>query len=175
MDGKVLVAYASRTGYTAGVAERIASTLVAGGLVVDVLPVREVRDASAYQAYVVGSAIQGSAWLPEAIQFLRKNQTVLTQRPVVIFQVCMTLAMRDGDRFQSYVSTFMNPVRVLIHPIAEASFAGGLDIQKVPSLADRIKFKLSVIMGVWREGDHRDWKAIDAWGEKQLHTFYKKC
>jgi len=42
-------------------------------------------------------------------------------------------------------------------------FAGVLDISKVPSLSERLKFRLSVVMGVWTEGDQRDWEAIREW------------
>jgi hypothetical protein len=31
------------------------------------------------------------------------------------------------------------------------------------SLGDRLKFRVSVALGVWSEGDHRDWDAIRAW------------
>jgi hypothetical protein len=44
-------------------------------------------------------------------------------------------------------------------------FAGALDIRKVPSAGDRFKFRLSVIFGVWKEGDQRDWEAIRVWAE----------
>jgi hypothetical protein len=40
-----------------------------------------------------------------------------------------------------------------------------LDVSQVRSLGDRLKFRLSVMMGVWSEGDHRDWNAIRAWAE----------
>jgi hypothetical protein len=51
----------------------------------------------------------------------------------------------------------------LVRPVSEGLFAGGLDISKVPSFGDRFKFRLSVMFGVWKEGDHRDWKAIREW------------
>jgi hypothetical protein len=35
----------------------------------------------------------------------------------------------------------------------------------VPSAGDRFKFRLSVIFGVWKEGDQRDWEAIRVWAE----------
>jgi hypothetical protein len=44
-------------------------------------------------------------------------------------------------------------------------FAGVLDISKVPTFKDRLMFRLSVLFGVWTEGDHRDWNAIRAWAE----------
>ena len=48
---------------------------------------------------------------------------------------------------------------------SEGLFAGVLDISKVPSPSDRLKFRLSVLFGVWKEGDHRDWNAIRSWTE----------
>jgi hypothetical protein len=49
---------------------------------------------------------------------------------------------------------------------SEGLFAGALDISQVPSFRDRLKFRLSVVFGVWSEGDHRDWVAIRAWAEE---------
>jgi len=166
MSEKILVAYASRTGYTIGVAEEIAKVFQERGRQVVVAPVQEIQDTTPYSSVVIGSAIQGSTWLPEAIQFLLKHQADLTSKSLAAFQVCMTLAMRDGENYRGYVNNFMKEVRAIIKPVAEASFAGGLDISRVPSLADRIKFRLSVIMGIWKEGDHRDWKEIETWAGK---------
>ncbi len=163
MSENILVTYATRTGFTVGVAEKIASTLKEKGYQVTIGPVQDIEDTSPYKSVIIGSAIQGSTWLPEGIQFLKNHQADLTHKPVAMFQVCMTLAMRDGENYRGYVKNFMNDARAIIKPVMEASFAGGLDISRVPSLADRIKFKLSVIMGVWKEGDHRNWKAIEEW------------
>ena len=58
MSGRILVAYASRGGSTAGVAEAIGQTLAAGGSEVDVRSMTEIDDVTAYQAVVAGSAIQ---------------------------------------------------------------------------------------------------------------------
>ena len=58
---------------------------------------------------------------------------------------------------------FLTPVRLLVKPVSEGLFAGVLDIKKVPTASDRFKFRLSVLFGVWTEGDHRDWNAIRAW------------
>jgi hypothetical protein len=52
-----------------------------------------------------------------------------------------------------------------VKPVRTGLFAGTLDLGKVPSFGDRMKFSLSVKMGVWSEGDHRDWNAIQAWAE----------
>lgn len=61
------------------------------------------------------------------------------------------------------MADWLGPVRALVKPVSEGYFAGMLDISKVPSFADRLKFRISVLLGVWTEGDHRDWNAIRAW------------
>ena len=166
MTTKILVTYATCTGSTVGVAEAIGKSLSAGGAQVDVLPMRDVKDLSPYQAVVAGSAIQNKQWLPEAIRFVQLNRDELRQKPFAAFLVCMTLAMRNGESYRPFVADFLAPVRVLVQPVSEGLFAGALDIRKVPSAGDRFKFRLSVLFGVWSEGDHRDWDLIRAWAAR---------
>ncbi|MBI5953031.1 MAG: hypothetical protein HY865_15340 [Chloroflexi bacterium] len=77
MKPNFLVTYASNTGWTVGVAEAIGKTLAENGAKVDVLPMRAVKDLSPYDAVVAGSAVNGGAWLPEAVQFVRAHQAEL--------------------------------------------------------------------------------------------------
>ena len=165
MSNKILVTYASRAGSTAGLAEVIGKTLADGGFQVEVRRMQDVIDLTPYQAVVAGSAIQARQWLPEAMQFMRAHQAALAQKPFAAFLVCMTLAMPNGDKYRKFVSDFLQPVRALVQPVSEGLFAGALDIRKVPSFSDRLKFRLSVIFGVWSEGDHRDWNAVRAWAD----------
>jgi len=165
MNKKILVTYTSRTGWTVGVADAIGKTLAENGMEVDVLPMRDVKDLSAYGAVVAGSGVNDRQWLPEAMQFMRAHQKELKSKPFAAFLVCMTLAMRNGEQYRSHVATWLDPVRALVRPVSEGLFAGGLDISKVPSFSDKFKFRLSVMFGVWKEGDHRDWNAIRAWAE----------
>lgn len=164
MSDKILVAYASRTGSTAGVAEAIGKTLSENGAQVEVRPMEDVKDLAPYRAVVAGSAIQGRQWLPEAMQFVQAHQASLAQKPFAAFLVCMTLTISNG-KYRAQVADWLQPVRALTKPVSEGLFAGTLDINKVPSFSDRLKFRLSVVFGVWSEGDHRDWNAIRAWAE----------
>ena len=143
MTKRILVTYASQTGFTQGVAELIGETIADENLKVDVLPMKDVKDVSEYQMVVAGSGIQAGEWLPEAMEFIRKNRTELTRKPFAAFLVCMTLTMKDGDKYRSHVKEWMQPVKALVPTISENMFAGGLDIKKIPSFSDRMKFRLS--------------------------------
>ena len=163
MSNTILVTYASRLGATAGVAEAIGKTLTDNGAQVEVRRMEEVTDLTPYSAVVAGSAIRDKQWLPEARQFMQTHQAALRQKPFAAFLVCMTLAMKDGEKYRPHVATWLDPVRALVKPVSEGLFAGVLDIGKMSSFSERLKFRVSVLFGVWKEGDHRDWNAIRDW------------
>lgn len=161
----ILVTYATRSGSTAGVAETIAQTLRETGATVELRPIEAVSDIAPYSAVVLGSPIQGREWLPEAIQFVRTHQAALARKPFATFTLCMAMAMDGAEQYRQGVAEWLAPVRRLAAPVSEGIFAGVLDIRKVPTLGYRIAFRLAVLAGAWKEGDHRDWNAIRAWAK----------
>jgi menaquinone-dependent protoporphyrinogen oxidase len=163
MSNTILVTYASRLGATAGVAEAIGKTLLENGAQVEVRRMEDVANLASYSAVVAGSAIRNKQWLPEAMQFMQTQQAALRQKPFAAFLVCMTLAMKGGEKYRPTVATWLDPVCTLVKPVSAGLFAGVLDIGKISSASDRLKFRMSVLFGVWQEGDHRDWDAIRAW------------
>ena len=166
MSNKILITYASRTGSTQGVAEAIAKILTKNGMPVDLRPMQDVKDLTPYQAIVTGSAIQDRQWLPEAMRFLQTHRFALKRKPVATFTLCMTLAMKNGEKYRPDIMEWLAPVRRIAQPVSEGVFAGILDIPKIPSFSDRLKFRLSVLFGVWSQGDHRNWDAIHAWADE---------
>lgn len=165
MENKILVTYASQAGSTAGVAEAIGKTLSEGGAQVDVLPMKNVKDLSSYQAVVAGSAIHGQKWLPEAMDFMRDHQAELSRKPFASFMVCITLSMANADQYREGLKEWMRPVAELVRPVSEGYFAGALDFSKLPVSFNTLSMRLVVLFGVWKEGDHRDWNAIRNWAE----------
>lgn len=168
MSKNILVTYASQTGFTAGVALEIGKTLLSSGVQADVLPIQSVTTLEPYDAVIMGSAIQGSKWLPEAMQFLKSHRSELAHKPFAAFLVCMTLAMRNSEKYLPHVRDFMMPVRSLVRPVNEGYFSGGLELKKIPRIPQRLMFGLSILFGVWSQGDHRDWDAIQQWTRETL-------
>jgi menaquinone-dependent protoporphyrinogen oxidase len=163
MTKRILVAYASRAGSTAGVAEAIGKCLVERGASVDVMAVDTIKDISPYQAAVIGSAIRGK-WLPEGMQFIQAHQVALRKIPCAVFMVCMTMAMKN-EQYREGVKNWMAPARMILKPVKEGYFAGELDFTKLPLTFDVLMLKASSKFG-FSAGDHRDWEAIRAWSNE---------
>lgn len=170
MSNRILVTYATCTGSTTGVAEAIAKTLTERGAQVDLRLMTEVTNVTPYDAVVAGSAIHAGKWLPEALEFVQTHRAQLAQKPFAAFLVCITLAMKN-PKFVEKAQTeqmvkWLDPIRALVPVISEGQFAGALDISKIPTRRDRFLFRISVMMGTFPEGDHRDWNAIRAWANE---------
>ncbi|MFC5821722.1 flavodoxin domain-containing protein [Nonomuraea harbinensis] len=82
---KILVAYGSRNGSTAGIAEMIAAAFEKRGLEAEVRPAGQVRDAGAYRAVVLGGALYNARWHPAARAFARRHAGKLAGTPVWLF------------------------------------------------------------------------------------------
>jgi menaquinone-dependent protoporphyrinogen oxidase len=164
----VLVAYATDHGSTRGIAARIADRLRQQGVDAKALAVADVAEVSGYEAVVLGSAIHGGKWLPEALQFADRNAGPLRERPVWLFSVS-TL----GDAESMFPPQVANRLRAmrketpeitqlrrLLHPREHRNFAGAIT-RSHWAAAGRAFF----LATGGRYGDHRNWPAIDAWGD----------
>ncbi len=161
MNGRILVAYASQHGATAGVADGIGKTLAESGAAVDVCRVQEVSDLSPYRAVVAGSAIYGGKWLPEAMDFVQAHQGELRRVPTALFLVCGTLASTTAP-LRGNVADWLQPVRAFVRPVAEGLFAGAM-LYKNYRLVEGLCMRIFAATIKVSEGDYRDWDAIRAW------------
>jgi len=82
---RVLVAYASKHGSTAALAEAVAKGLEEHGLDVDLLEAGRVRSVEPYRGVVVGSAVYMARWRPEAKRLLRRHRRALAERDLWLF------------------------------------------------------------------------------------------
>ena len=82
---KVLVAFASKYGATAEIADRIGEVLRQANLPVEVHPADQVSDLAPYGAVVLGSAVYIGRWRKQAVKFLETHEAGLAQKPVWFF------------------------------------------------------------------------------------------
>jgi len=155
----VLVAYASKYGATAEIAEKIGQLLRQEDLQADVLPVNRVGNLVQYKAVIIGSAVYIGKWRKEAVNFLRTNEKLLAERFVWIFSsgplgAGDPVELMKGWRFPEG----LRPIIDRIQPRDIAIFHGMLDIKKL-NLFEKFAIK-NVKSPV---GDFRDWDAITSW------------
>jgi menaquinone-dependent protoporphyrinogen oxidase len=124
---------------------------------------RNCVNLSSYQGIVVGSPVYMGKWLPEALDFVKKNSEVLRQVPVAYFLVCMTL-LKPTEENRAKVFAYLDPVLKAIPEIKPAgigAFLGALDYNNLSWLNKKIMKSKGA-----PEGDFRDWKAIRTWAEE---------
>lgn len=162
MSDKVLVAYATKYGATAEIAEKIGEGLRQAGLTVDVLPVKQVSNPKDYSAVVLGSAAYIGQWRKEAVKFLKNNVTLLAERPVWLF---VSGPAGEGDPVKLLEGRIypkgMQPVIDGIKPRDITVFHGVINNDKLNFLEKRM---LKMVKSP--DGDFRDWDAIAAWAAK---------
>jgi menaquinone-dependent protoporphyrinogen oxidase len=159
MDKQVLVAYATKYGATAEIAEKIGEVLRQAGLPADVLPTDRVGDLSAYQAVVLGSAVYIGQWRKEAVKFLKANETVLAEKPVWLFSSGPpgegdAVELMQGWRFPGK----LQPIADRVGPRDIAVFHGAVDVDKLNFIEKWMLKNVKTPVG-----DFRDWEAITSW------------
>lgn len=82
---RVLVAYASKNGATAAIAEAVAEELERHGLEVRCVEAGSVREIEPYDAVVLGSAVYARRWRSTARRFLRRHGQALSLLPWWVF------------------------------------------------------------------------------------------
>jgi menaquinone-dependent protoporphyrinogen oxidase len=165
MTKRILVAYASRAGSTAEVAEAIGRTLRDGGREVDVRPVQELEDLAGYDGLVLGSAIWAGKPLPEALQFATTNRDALERMPVAYFALCEILR-DDNPETRMRAQPYLDPLRSIKEPVAAELFAGKKDYSAVHPLLRPLLVWVMVHLFKSPEGDWRDWARIRTWAEE---------
>jgi menaquinone-dependent protoporphyrinogen oxidase len=161
MNGRILVTYATRTGSTVGVASAIAETLSQRGFAVDVKPVKDNPSPAGYQAVLIGSAVNGANWLPEAIEYVRTHQADLKQAPVALFCVHI-MNIADDEKSLQKRQAYLKEVRPLLGSAEEAYFAGmGLN----PADSSGFERWIYRTFKIGPEGDCRDWNKINGWAK----------
>ena len=168
---KVLVAYASRHGSTAGIAERIAETITSAGIPADVRDVGSLKTTDGYDAVVVGGAAYLFHWLKGATRFVRRNARDLGSKPVWLFSsgpLGTDLVDDEGrDIFEATRPKEFDELCDLVSPRGERIFFGAYDPDaEAIGMAERFVKHMPASKDAIPAGDFRDWDAIDTWARE---------
>jgi menaquinone-dependent protoporphyrinogen oxidase len=165
MEGKMLVAYATRYGSTGEVADAVGARLRERGLDADVKPSKKVSSLDGYDAVVFGAPFYLGSMLKEGRKFLEQQRAALEDRPIAIFALGPTSADDDLAEASKQLDKAMEKMPWL-EPVAAQMFVGKYDPAKL-RLADKLIAAppASPLHGLGARDD-RDWGAIGEWAER---------
>jgi menaquinone-dependent protoporphyrinogen oxidase len=169
MTSQILIAYGSKHGSTAEIAEKIGQVLRESGHAVDVLPIKKIKQIDQYQAVILGSGIYIGYWMKAAASFLKKYENDLKSKAVWIFSSGPTGDADVETLLQGW--TFpkgLQPVVDRIQPREVVTFHGRLDPQKMNFWERWIINKVNAPLG-----DFRDWEKVVLWAEGIAHSLGK--
>jgi menaquinone-dependent protoporphyrinogen oxidase len=158
IPGRVLVAFATRHGSTAGVADAVASELTVAGFEARTAALPTVNSLEGYDGAVLGAPLYMGTPL-DLSPFVTRYRDTLARMPVAAFAVGLTPAAREPKPEQVELARnalidALSPIR----PVAAALFAGAID----PAKMGLVERAATWVLGAPR-GDFRDWDAIGAW------------
>lgn len=158
----VLVAYGSKYGATAEIAEKIGLKLKASGLKTHVFPASHVKDLTPYDAVILGSAVYAGHWMPEAAHFLETHEQGLKKRLVWFFSSGPT---GEGDPIEKLHGWRFPAAQQAIADRIQARdtmlFHGKIDLPSM-HFGERL-----VVRAIGASvGDFRDWNKIADWTAK---------
>ena len=154
---RILVAYGTKYGATAEIAERIGAALRDAGADAEVRRAREVRSLDGYDAVVLGSAVYMARWRRDALRLLRRLRSELGGRPLWLFSSGLVGEEPDEDP-----GKWVRPARVqaLAEQLGARDHAGfgGQVADDGGFMRRRMARDLPAELR-----DRRDWDAIERW------------
>lgn len=155
----VLVAYASKHGATAGIADAIAEVLRAHGYEVELNAAAAVNAVEGYEAVVLGSGVYAGRWLPAARRLVARHEDALAGRPLWLFSSGPTGGGSPDDA--KLRPRAVDALRVRSGARDHAVFGGRLEVAELGPVE-----RLVVRLLRAPTGDYRDWERIRAWAEQ---------
>jgi len=156
----VLVAFATKYGSTREVAEAVGDVLSRHGHRVEVLPAKDVRDVTGYEAVILGSALYYFMLHSDAKRFLARHRKTLASTPVALFALGpfhdtpeeMASARGPVDKYVAKAD-WLTPASVAIF--------GGRHEPSALRFPDN-----NPAMANMPPSDARDWDAIRKWADE---------
>lgn len=164
---KVAVVYASKHGFTKGIAEFVRDTLLKDGVHAETYDVGDLQHPEDYDAFVIGSAVYMFHWMKEAKEFVVRNSEILASRPVWLFSsgpVGPDVKDKKGrdPREVAVSQEDIEKLKTVISPRDHRVFFGGLDSHKI-GIGGWFIRRMPTDDKSRVEGDFRNWNEIGEW------------
>jgi menaquinone-dependent protoporphyrinogen oxidase len=150
---QVLVAYGSKRGGTAGVAEMIGEELESAGIRAAVMPARQIRSIDDFDAVVLAGALYTYRWHRDARRFAKRFAPALRQRAV--------WCVSSGPLDDSATTKEIPPVKQVASAMAATGARGHLTIGG--RLEPDAKGFPASAMAKKSAGDWRDREQVRRW------------
>ena len=159
MSVSALITYATKYGSTKEIAEKIAEIITQAGIQADILPIKQVKNLTEYQAVIMGSAVYIGGWRKEAVKFVNGNQSALSRQLVWIFSSGPTgdgdpVELLKGWRLPKKLQATVDQIK----PQDIAVFHGKVMLEELSGLHRWMVKKVDSPVG-----DYRDWEMISKW------------
>ncbi|MFI6645435.1 flavodoxin domain-containing protein [Streptomyces sp. NPDC050504] len=155
---RVLVAYGSKNGSTAEIAQAVAEVLRKEGVTAQTRPAGLVTgDLTEYSAVIVGGALYAGRWHRDARRFVRRHRRALSRLPLWLFSsgpLDASAAERDLPPVPG-----VRRVEVRLDVRGHATFGGRLE-QGAKGFVARMILKSG------KGGDFRDFEQVAVWAQR---------
>jgi len=173
---KVLILYASETGQTEKIAERMAQQMRDKNHTVDCLPMNHLPrdfDIETYEGILIGAPIRMMKFPKAVVRFVRRFRDQLTARNAGFFAVCMAVAAttpKARQDLEKWISSFSNETGW--QPALQANFAGAVMYTKYDFVTRMIMKKISADEGhstdTSRDHEYTDWDQVAKFTDEYL-------
>jgi menaquinone-dependent protoporphyrinogen oxidase len=160
MAVNILVAYASKTGSTAEIAQAVGKELQSAGYSTDVAGMKTVSSLAGYHAVVIGGPLYMGKVIGDVGKFVGRHRDALVKLPVAAFTVGMTPVSKDPVQIENAMKMLRSALAPL-QPVSETVFAGRVDPKKLSFIQRKM-----TEMAKSPVGDFRDWDAIARWARE---------
>ncbi|WP_035805697.1 flavodoxin domain-containing protein [Kitasatospora mediocidica] len=154
---RILVAYGSKHGATAGIAEQIGRTLEEEGFDAAVHPARDVREVEGFDAVILGGSLYAGHWNRDTMRCAHRNAEALSHRPVWLFSSGPVDSSAERHEIPPVPAVAEEMER--LHAKGHRTFGGSITAG-TPGLVARTLVKHG------KGGDFRNAEAIQSWAHQ---------
>jgi menaquinone-dependent protoporphyrinogen oxidase len=168
---KILIIYVSADGQTRKICHKLQEVIEHQGHQVKMVSIQNEPqvDLASFDKIVIGASIRYGKHSPLIIEFIKRNELVLTEKSNAFFSVNVTARKPDKNKPETnpYMQKFLK--QISWHPKKMAVFAGKIDYPRY-SFFDRLAIRLIMLMTNGPTNpkvvvEFTDWQQVEVFGQ----------